>query len=97
MKKERPERVTLWRENEGGELEIDFKHPLSDGFGIPAVVINCPIETRFKVYAGIDQYGNKVRGVSFDECAQSCCCFDCLDFSQAIICRYGRQYISSSG
>lgn len=88
MKKEGPERVTLWRENEEGELEIDFNHPLSDGFGIPAIVIHCPIEAKFKKYSGIAQYGNRVIGISFDKCAQSCSYFDSLDFSQAIICKY---------
>jgi hypothetical protein len=47
MKVEKPRRVTLWRRNKAGEMEINFKHPLSDGFGIPAIVAECPNKKNF--------------------------------------------------
>lgn len=86
MKKgEKPYRVTLWARGANGEMEIDFKHPLSDGFGIPAVVVGCPQAKQLDKYDGLDECGEKVVGISFDECCD-CPYFDSLDFSQAIIC-----------
>lgn len=78
----RPYRITLWK-NE----EIDYRHPLSDGYGIPAVVINCPIENEFAIHQGRDEYGDKIKGISFDECSE-CRYFDSFGFGQEIICWY---------
>jgi hypothetical protein len=89
MSVKKPERVTLWGENADGDFEIYFGHPLSDGFGIPAVVVKCPNERNFTKHSGLTEYGDKVTGVSFDECSQ-CPYFLGLDFSQVIICKCNR-------
>jgi len=92
----RPRRVTLWKLNKFGEYEIDYNHELSDGFGIPAVVVGCPLEHSFEIYSGIDECGDTVMGISFDEC--SCCpSFISLDLSQAIMCELIESDVDSSG
>jgi len=84
----RPHRVTLWK-NE----EIDYNHVLSDGYGIPAIVIGCPIERKFKEYAGEgeyageDEYGDEVKGIGFDDCTD-CEFFEGFGFGQEIYCTY---------
>lgn len=83
----RPERVTLWRRTKTCGMEINYSHPLSDGYGIPAIVVRCPIQPRFSNHDGMDEYGCGVEGISFDECI-GCCYFGGLDLSQAIMCRY---------
>ncbi len=80
--REMPHRVTLWK-NE----DIDYEHALSDGFGIPAVVMGCPIEEEFDKYMGDDEYGDEVQGISFDEC-MGCEFFDGFGFGQEIYCTY---------
>jgi hypothetical protein len=87
MNVEKAHRVTLWRKNKEGEMEINFKHSLSDGFGIPAIVVGCPNKKIFNEHEGLDEYGSKVVGINFDECSE-CQYFDGLDFSQAIICKF---------
>jgi hypothetical protein len=82
-RKIQPHRVTLWK----GE-EIDYKHMLSDGFGIPAVVTYCPCEKRMKRYSGKDEYGDRVKGTSFDDCVD-CEFFQGFGFGQEIYCAYG--------
>jgi len=83
----KPYRITLWRKNEGNEIQIDFTHCLSNGFGIPAVVINCPIEKNFELYKGLNEYGEYVEGINFDECS-SCKYFDSFGFGQEIYCMH---------
>ena len=80
-----PHRVTLWKNG-----HIDYGHILSDGYGIPAVVIGCPTERKFKKYTGKDEYGDKVRGVSFDDCTE-CEFFQEFGFGQEIYCTYEKQ------
>ncbi|MBE9513157.1 MAG: hypothetical protein IMY77_03785 [Chloroflexi bacterium] len=81
-RKEVPHRVTLW-ENE----DIDYNHVLSDGFGIPAVVISCPIESEFGKYTGKDEYAEEVEGISFDDC-MDCGFFGGFGLGQEIYCTY---------
>ena len=83
-RKEVPHRVTLC---ENGD--IDYNHILSDGFGIPAVVISCPIESEFEKYTGNDEYADKVEGISFDDC-MDCEFFGGLGSGQEIDCIYER-------
>jgi len=87
MRKMQPHRVVLHKKINEFETEIDFGHELSDGFGIPAVVINCPIEKKFKKYKGFDEYGEKVEGISFDDC-MDCPYFGGLGSGQEILCFY---------
>jgi hypothetical protein len=82
--REQPHRVTLWDED-----EIDFEHELSDGFGIPALVIFCPLEDEGEIYSGVDEFGDKVEGISFDDC-MSCEHFDGFGFGQEIYCSFER-------
>ena len=84
MIQEMPHRVTLWKN--GG---IDYGHILSDGYGIPAVVTGCPIEKKFKQYTGRDEYGDKVRGMSFDGCTDFGF-FEGFGLGQEIYCNYER-------
>ncbi len=79
-----PHRVTLWINGDG---DIDYGHILSDGCGIPAVVVGCPMERQSKKYAGRDEYGNKVRGISFDDCID-CKFSEGFGFGQEIYCTY---------
>ena len=73
-------------------VEIDFEHELSDGFGIPSVVVGCPIESKFsEKYKGYDEYGDKIEGISFDDC-ESCPYFGGLGYGQEIICFYKKAY-----
>lgn len=81
-----PQRVTLWR-NRDGDIHIDYGHVLSDGYGIPAVVVGCPLRKRFRKYAGKDKYGGKVKGISFDDCID-CGFFEGFGFGQEIYCTY---------
>jgi len=82
-----PHRIVVHRMINEFEVEIDFNHELSDGFGIPAVVVACPLEVKLKKYSGYDEYGNKVIGISFDECT-NCSYFNGLGFGQEINCLY---------
>jgi len=84
-----PRRVTLWKGNEGEGLEINYEHTLSDGFGIPAIVVGCPITEKFVKYEGIDEYGYKVKGISFDDCT-NCQFFEEFGFGQEIYCTYAK-------
>jgi len=84
-KREMPHRITLWEKG-----DIDYGHILSDGYGIPAVVVGCPRERKFKKYAGNDEYGDKVGGISFDDCSD-CEFFQEFGFGQEIYCTYGKQ------
>lgn len=84
-----PKRVTLWKGNEAEGLEINYEHILSDGFGIPAIVRGCPIAKKFPKYEGVDEYGNKVKGISFDDCSD-CQFFEKFGFGQEIYCTYGK-------
>jgi hypothetical protein len=79
---EMPQRVTLWK-NE----DVDYEHILSDGYGIPAVVVDCPLRKKFRKYAGKDEYGDKVRGIGFDGCI-NCKFFGGFGFGQEIYCTY---------
>jgi len=81
-KREMPHRITLC---ENGD--IDYGHVLSDGYGIPAVVVECPMARKFKKYAGKDEYRDKVRGISFDDCID-CKFFEGFGFGQEIYCTY---------
>jgi len=86
MRKEgMPHRITLWRNG-----DIDYRHVLSDGYGIPAVVVGCPMTRKFKKYAGKDEYRDKVRGISFDDCTD-CEFFEEFGFGQEIFCAYEKQ------
>ena len=77
-----PHRITLWKNG-----DIDYGHLLSDGYGIPAVVIGCPMGRKFRKYAGKDEYGDKVKGISFDDCTD-CEFFEEFGFGQEIFCTY---------
>lgn len=90
MRKTQPHRVALHKKINEFETEINFEHELSDGFSIPAVIINCPIEKKFKKYRGFDGYGEKVEGINFDDC-MNCPYFGGLGFGQEILCFYGKQ------
>lgn len=81
-RREMPHRVTLW-ENE----DIDYGHILSDGYGIPALVVGCPMEVEFDRYTGKDEYGDEVEGISFDDC-MNCEFFDGFGLGQEICCTY---------
>lgn len=86
MKKgEMAHRITLWKNG-----DIDYRHVLSDGYGIPAVVVGCPMERKFKKYAGKDEYGDKVKGVSFDGCID-CEFFEGFGLGQEIFCTCGKR------
>ena len=87
MKKMTPHRVVLYKKINEFEVEVDFEHELSDGFGIPSIVINCPIEEKFEKYKGYDEYGEEVEGISFDECID-CPYFGGLGSGQEILCFY---------
>lgn len=80
-----PHRITLWKNG-----HIDYGHILSDGYGIPAVVIGCPLRKKFRKYAGKDEYGDKVREISFDDCTE-CEFFEEFGFGQEIFCTYEKQ------
>ena len=84
-KREMPHRITLW--NNG---HIDYGHILSDGYGIPAVVVGCPLGKEFGKYVGKDEYGDKVKGISFDDCTD-CEFFEEFGFGQEIFCTYEKQ------
>lgn len=77
-----PHRITLWK-NE----DIDYGHILSDGYGIPAIVVGCPLQKKLGKYAGKDEYGDKVKGISFDGCSD-CESFEGFGFGQEIYCTY---------
>jgi hypothetical protein len=79
-KREQPHRITLWEDD-----EIDYNHELSDGFGIPAIVVFCPLDSDSDIYSGNDEFGDNVEGVSFDDC-MSCEYFGGLGFGQEILC-----------
>jgi hypothetical protein len=81
-KGEMPHRITLWRNG-----DIDYGHILSDGYGIPAVVVGCSLRKKFREYAGKDEYGDKVRGISFDDCID-CDFFEGFGSGQEIYCTY---------
>jgi len=81
-----PHRMTLWT-NGDGDMHIDYGHVLSDGYGIPAVVVGCPLQKRFRKYTGKDEYGGKVKGISFDDCSD-CEFFEGFGFGQEIYCIY---------
>jgi len=85
----RPERVTLWSRTKTCGMEINYSHPLSDGYGIPAIVAGCPIQAMFSTHEGMDEYESRVEGISFDDCID-CAYFRGLDLSQAIMCEYRR-------
>jgi len=87
MKRKTPYREVLYKKINRYETEIDFKHELSDGFGIPSIVVNCPLSRRFKKYQGYDEYGNKIKGIDFDEC-MDCPYFNGLGYGQEIYCLY---------
>jgi len=89
-KGEAPHRVTLWK-NE----DIDYGHSLSDGYGIPAVVVGCPIGKEFEKYAGKDEYGDKAKGVSFDDCID-CEFFEGFGLGQGILCTYESEILLKS-
>jgi len=90
MKKgEMPHRITLWTSGDGN-IDIDYEHVLSDGYGIPAVVAGCPIGRKFKKYAGKNEYGDKVKGISFDDCTD-CEFFEEFGFGQEIFCTYEKK------
>ena len=80
-----PHRITLWKNG-----HIDYGHILSDGYGIPAVVVGCPLRGKFRKYASKDEYGDKVRGISFDDCTE-CEFFEEFGFGQEIFCTYKKQ------
>ena len=80
--RETPHRVTLWKNG-----DIDYGHVLSDGFGIPAVVVGCPMAKEFDKYTGKDEYGDKVKGISFDDCTD-CEFFQGFGLGQEIYCTY---------
>ena len=82
IKRETPHRVTLW-ENE----DIDYGHVLSDGYGIPALALACPIAKTFERYVGKDEYGDMVEGISFDDCI-NCEFFQGFGLGQEIYCMY---------
>jgi len=75
-----PHRITLW---ENGD--IDYGHVLSDGYGIPAVVVGCLMGRKFKKYTGKDEYGDKVKGISFDDCI-GCKFFEGCGLGQGVFC-----------
>jgi len=77
-----PHRITLWKNG-----DIDYGHVLSDGYGIPAVVVGCPLQRRFREYAGADEYRDKVKGIGFDDCID-CKFFQGFGFGQEIYCTY---------
>ena len=87
MKERKPYRVVIHRKINKFETEIDFEHELSDGFGIPSIVVDCPLKRKFKKYKGYDEYGDKVEGIDFDEC-MDCPYFGGLGFGQEILCFY---------
>jgi len=80
-----PHRITLWKSG-----DIDYSHVLSDGYGIPAVVIGCPTEKKLKKYTGKDEYGDKVKGIAFDDCID-CEFFEGFGLGQEIFCTYGKR------
>lgn len=90
MKEKRPHRIVVHRKINEFETEVDFEHELSDGFGIPAIVINCPLESKFEKHKGYDEYGEEIEGINFDEC-MDCPYFGELGFGQEILCFYGKQ------
>jgi len=92
MREESPHRIVLHKKINKFETEVDFNHELSDGFGIPAIVVGCPIEERFRKYRGYDEYGDKVRGISFDKC-MNCCYFGGLGSGQEIICFFNKNLL----
>lgn len=87
MKNVNPYRVVLHKKINRFETEIDFDHEISDGFGIPSIVVGCPLERKFRKYKGYNEYGEKVKGINFDEC-MDCEYFEGLGFGQEILCLY---------
>jgi hypothetical protein len=79
---ETPHRVTLWKSG-----DIDYGHILSDGYGIPALVVGCPMANEFEKHTGSDEYGDRVKGISFDDCI-NCEFFDGFGLGQEIYCTY---------
>lgn len=90
MKGLTPYRIVLHKKINEFDFEVDFEHELSDGFGIPSIVINCPLEKKFEKYKGYDEYGEEVEGISFDECT-NCSYFGGLGFGQEILCFYKKK------
>ena len=82
-----PYRLVLHKKSNKLEMAIDWTHELSDGFGIPALVINCPLSKKFSTYRGNDEYGEEVKGISFDDCVD-CSYFMQLGFGQEINCLF---------
>lgn len=80
-----PHRIVIHKKINKFETEVHFSHMLSDGYGIPSVVIDCPLKSKFEKYKGYDEYGNKIRGINFDDCIE-CSYFGGLGFGQEIYC-----------
>lgn len=80
-----PHRVTLWKKG-----NIDYSHVLSDGYGIPAIVIGCPQEKKFEKFSGRNEDGDRVKGISFDDCID-CKFFRGFGLGQEIFCNYKKQ------
>lgn len=87
MSRINPHRVVLHKKLNEFEVEIDFEYELSDGFGIPSIVIGCPIKDKFEKFKGYDEYSEEVEGINFDEC-MNCPYFGGLGFGQEILCFY---------
>jgi hypothetical protein len=90
MTQSTPHRIVIHNKVNEFETEIDFGHVLSDGFGIPSVVIDCPLQSKFEKHKGCDEYGEKIRGINFDDCME-CSCFGGLGFGQEIYCFFKAQ------
>ena len=85
MLENNPYRIVLHEKVGECETEIFWGHELSDGFGIPSIVINCPSKRKNKIYSGYDEYGDEVSGIDFDVCSD-CKYFGELGFGQEIVC-----------
>jgi len=90
-----PHRIVMHKKINKFETEIDFSYILSDGYGIPSIVIDCPLEDKFEKYKGYDEDGEKIRGISFDDCIE-CSYFGGLGFGQEINCFLKVQNIEST-